>query len=231
MKVLRTIELVFLALGILGLAVYLFARLHGTLSSRAALAKFETLQSTPPRGMEPDSGKTSLPESTVVDFSLWSSKRVLDYRRALAQNFDAPLAVLKIPTIYLEVPVFDGTDELILNRGVGRIIGTSKPGQPGNIGIAGHRDGFFRGLKDISVGAPVELITTQGPQKYVVDHIQIVTPEDVSILSDRGFPSLTIVTCYPFYFIGDAPQRYIVQCSFEKGGLTNQAGAGGRPAQ
>jgi sortase A len=85
----------------------------------------------------------------------------------------------------------------------------------GNTGFP-HRDGFFRGLKDIGVGEHVELLTTQGAPKYGVDRIQIVTPEDVSILSDRGFPSLTLVTCYPFYFIGDAPQRYIVQCSFEE---------------
>jgi sortase A len=126
------------------------------------------------------------------------------------------LAILRIPKVHIEVPVFDGTDELVLNRGVGRIIGTSKPGQPGNIGVAGHRDGFFRGLKDIGVGEQIELVTLQGTQKYVVDRIRIVTPDDVSILTDRGFPSLTLVSCYPFYFVGDAPKRYIVQCSFEE---------------
>jgi sortase A len=217
MRTLRIIQYLFLALGVLGIAAYLLARIHGTVSSRAAVANFEALAQTQPPSENRTSQKLSLLQSGKVDFSLWSSKRISDFQSALTQQASPPLAVLRIPKIHLEVPVLDGTDELNLNRGVGRIIGTSKPGQPGNVGIAGHRDGFFRGLKDISSGDIVELLTTQGTQKYVVDHVQIVKPEDVNILSDRGFPSLTMVTCYPFYFIGDAPQRYIVQCSFKGG--------------
>jgi sortase A len=221
MKILRTIENLLLVLGVLGIAVYLWLRIDAAVSSRAALTMFEALQRSPPRDEGRVSGKLSLPQPREVDFSLWSSKRIFGFQVALTQQVSPPLAVLRVPRIQLEVPVFDGTDELTLNRGVGRIIGTSKPGQPGNVGIAGHRDGFFRGLKDIGVEDAVELITVRGTQKYVVDHVQIVKPEDVSILYDRGFPSLTLVTCYPFYFIGDAPERYIVQCSFkEEGRLT-----------
>jgi sortase A len=213
MKILRTVEYLLLAFGILGVTVYLLAVTHGAVASRAALARFEALQRTPPRGEDPVGEKVSLLQPLKVDFSLWSSKRIVGYNDALIRHVSPPLGILRVPKIHLEVPVFDGTDELTLNRGVGRIIGTSKPGEPGNVGVAGHRDGFFRGLKDIGVGDAVELITLQGIHKYEVDNIQIVNPEDVSILSDRGFPSLTMVTCYPFYFIGDAPQRYIVQCS------------------
>jgi sortase A len=220
MKTLRTIEYLLLALGVLGIAVYLLARIHGEISSRAAIASFEAHERAPPRGGDEVSLKLPLPQRREVDFSLWSSKRIFDFQNALARIVSPPLALLRIPKIHLVVPVFDGTDELNLNRGVGRIIGTSKPGQPGNVGLAGHRDGFFRGLKDISAGDAVELLTTQGTQKYVVDQIQIVKPEDVSVLSDRGFPSLTMVTCYPFYFVGDAPQRYIVQCSLREDRLT-----------
>jgi sortase A len=214
MKALRTIEYLLMALGVLGMAVYLLARIHGEVASRAAIESFEALERSPPREGDNVSDKLSLPRPREVDFSLWSSKRILDFQSAVAQNADTPLAVLRIPKIHLEVPVFDGTDELNLNRGVGRIIGTSKPGQPGNAGIAGHRDGFFRGLKDIHVGDVVDLLTLQGTEKYTVDQIHIVKPEDVTVLSDRGFPSLTMVTCYPFYFIGDAPQRFIVQCKY-----------------
>ena len=111
------------------------------------------------------------------------------------------------------MPVFDGTDDLILNRGAGRISGTAKPGQPGNIGIAAHRDGFFRGLKDIRVGDRIELRTQGDASLYAVDDIEIVQPTDVTVLRNRPSPSLTLVTCYPFYFVGDAPQRYIVHAS------------------
>jgi len=111
------------------------------------------------------------------------------------------------------VPVFDGTDDLTLNRGVGRIIGTAKVGDTGNIGIAGHRDGFFRGLKDISVGDEIDLTMTTQKTIYLVDQIEIVSPSDVQVLGPRSAPSLTLVTCYPFYFVGDAPQRFIVHAS------------------
>ena len=226
MRTLRIIQYLLLALGVLGIGAYLLARIHGEFASRAAIASFEALERPPRPSEDHTRQKLSLPQPEKVDFSLWSSKRIFDFQNALTRHASPPLAVLKIPKIHLEVPVFDGTDELNLNRGVGRIVGTSIPGQPGNIGIAGHRDGFFRGLKDISVGDNVELLTTQGTLKYVVDHVKIVKPEDVSILSDRGFPSLTMVTCYPFYFIGDAPQRYIIQCSFKEDRLTNAGLAG-----
>jgi sortase A len=121
--------------------------------------------------------------------------------------------VLRVPKIHLEVPVFEGTDQLTLNHGVGRIIGTAQPGQPGNLGIAGHRDGFFRGLKDVREGDEIELQTLQGTQSYLVEEIQIVQPENIEVLLPRAVPSLTLVTCYHFYFIGSAPQRYVVTAS------------------
>jgi sortase A len=217
MRTLRIIQYLFLVLGVVGIAAYLLARIHGTISSREAIASFQALERAPPPSEDRPSERLSLPEPGKVDFSLWSSKRIFDFQKSLSQQASPPMAVLRIPKIHLEVPVFDGTDELNLNRGVGRIIGTSKPGQRGNVGIAGHRDGFFRGLKDIRAGDTVELLTIRGTVKYVVEQVQIVQPEDVSILSDRGIPYLTLVTCYPFYYIGDAPQRYIVQCSFKGG--------------
>ena len=113
----------------------------------------------------------------------------------------------------LEVPVFDGTDDLTLNRGAGRIIGTARLGEPGNTGIAGHRDGFFRGLKDIAAGDKLDLVTLGRTERYTVTAIQITTPEDVSVLGPTDTPSLTLVTCYPFYFVGSAPQRFIVRAT------------------
>jgi sortase A len=93
---------------------------------------------------------------------------------------------------------------------VGRIAGTARPGEEGNIGIAGHRDSFFRGLKDVTAGDAIELKTRSGMDTYLVEKIQVVAPSDVSVLREQETRSLTLVTCYPFYFVGSAPQRFVV---------------------
>jgi sortase A len=126
------------------------------------------------------------------------------------------MAVLRIARIGIVAPVVEGTDDLSLNRGVGWISGTARPGETGNIGIAGHRDGFFRALKDVAAGDAIELDTFFGMKTYRVDQIEIVTPDDVRVLLPRASPSLTLVTCYPFYFMGDAPQRFIVHAALQK---------------
>jgi sortase A len=89
------------------------------------------------------------------------------------------------------------------------------------VAIAGHRDGFFRGLKDIVVGDQIEVVTLQGPATYTIDRITIVDRTDLSVLQPRSRPSLTLITCYPFYFIGSAPQRYIVQASVSGSSAAN----------
>src|ERR1043166_9320826 len=89
------------------------------------------------------------PNTAICRNSLCSQKRIAAYEQTLTEHTDPPLAVLRIPNVSLEVPVLEGTDDLILNRGVGHIAGTVQPGEDGNIGIAGHRDGFFRVLKDV----------------------------------------------------------------------------------
>ena len=126
---------------------------------------------------------------------------------------DTPLALLRIPRLEIDVPVFEGTDDLVLNRGVGRIEGTAFPGEAGNIGIAGHRDGFFRPLKDIVVGDTIVLDSTSETTTFLVEELHIVDPSDVWVLEATDTPSVTLVTCYPFYFIGSAPQRFIVRAS------------------
>jgi sortase A len=126
------------------------------------------------------------------------------------------MAVLRIPKLNLEVPVLNGTDRFTLNRGVGRIPGTAFPGETGNIGIAGHRDGFFRGLKDIHMGDKIELLTAKGTDIYTVDRILITDPSDVSVLDSGTKPALTLVTCYPFHYIGPAPRRFIVEASLQQ---------------
>jgi sortase A len=214
-KTLRPIEHWLLVLGMFLLAVYAGVILHRSISSRFALWQFQKAQAAAPQAVSSTSVKSQAEDG--VDFALWSEKRIKEFRESLSLKKDLPMAVLRIEKLGIEVPVFDGTDDLTLNRGVGRIIGTNKPGEPGNIGIAGHRDGFFRGLKDISVGDQVDLMMTTTKAAYVVDQIEIVSPTDVRVLQRRSVPSLTLVTCYPFYFVGDAPQRFIVHASIASG--------------
>ena len=111
-----------------------------------------------------------------------------------------------------------GTDDFTLNRAVGHIEDTAMPGTDGNSGIAGHRDGFFRGLKDVGPGDAIELETLRGKEVYHVERVWVVYPEDVSVLDATPTRSLTLVTCYPFYHVGPAPQRYIVR-AVNAGGL------------
>jgi sortase A len=193
-------------LGLALLALYVAARIHGAVLSRAAVHNFEASQTQSSFRHEPSGGQSSF----HVDFSLWSQQRIEAYKQSLAQHFDQPLALLRVARIELEVPVLDGTNDLILNRGVGRIVGTARPGARGNIGIAGHRDGFFRRLKDLRVGDTIDLVMRDRTDTYAVDEIQIVNPDNIRVLRASATPSLTLVTCYPFYFIGSAPQRYIV---------------------
>ena len=219
MRLVGWIQGLLLILGLLLIGVYVAAYIHKKIISRAELRSFENQRTE----THVDTTETLLPESGFrFDFSLWSKKRIAEYEDSLTRHFARPLAVLRISKVQLEVPVLEGTDDLTLNRGVGHIAGTGFPGSDGNIGIAGHRDSFFRVLKDIGPGDMIDLQTPRGKDKYKVDQITLVRPNDVSVLQPRSTRSLTLVTCYPFYFIGSAPQRYIVQASItdsDRGGV------------
>jgi sortase A len=145
------------------------------------------------------------------DRTLWSAKRRAAYDQALPIGSSAPTALLRISAIDLLVPVFDGTSETVLNWGIGWIETTAAPGSDGNVGLAGHREGFFRRLEDLEVGDMLELQTVGASVRYRVASISIVEPSDVHVLDQSDEPSVTLVTCYPFYFVGSAPQRYIVR--------------------
>jgi len=96
---------------------------------------------------------------------------------------------------------------------VGHIPGTALPGNVGNVGLAGHRDTFFRALRNIQADDTIEMQTTAGTYRYVVKSTRIVTPRDVSVLQASGGETLTLVTCYPFYYVGSAPKRFIVHAA------------------
>jgi sortase A len=144
---------------------------------------------------------------------LWADKRIREYEQSVRLEAEPPLAVMTIEKLDIQVPVYDGADDFNLNRGVGRIKGTAHVGGAGNLGIAGHRDGFFRGLKDINVGDGIDLMTPNGSEIYEVSSIEIVDPADVWVLAPTEDKTITLVTCYPFYYVGHAPKRYIVQAT------------------
>jgi len=182
--------------------------IDGSAGARYELERFALLQAA------------ALQQPPAPDLSLWDPKRITAWRRALIEPAPPPLAVLRIPKIRLEVPVLRGTDDFTLNRAVGHVDETALPGTDGNSGIAGHRDGFFRGLKDIGPGDAIELETLREKEVYRVERTWVVDPEDVSVLNPTSTRSLTLVTCYPFYHVGPAPQRYIVRAVLTDTGAT-----------
>ena len=204
-KAWRQIERTSLLVGLLMSGAYAAARLDTEFSSRMALNRFSRLH--------PSELDKSEKLGQTVDFTMWSPKRILAYRESLVTKTDPPIAVLLVRKIHLKVPVFDGTDDLTLNRGAGRIIGTGKIGENGNVAIAAHRDGFFRGLKDVARGDAIELVTPDKTIHFVIDRTEVVRPDDVRVLSYTEVPSLTLITCFPFYFVGSAPDRFVVHAS------------------
>jgi sortase A len=117
-----------------------------------------------------------------------------------------------IPRLDISAIVLEGVDNKTLRRGAGHIPATALPEQgEGNVGIAAHRDSFFRGLKDVQEDDTIELTTLDGTFRYKVEWTKIVKPADVSVLEPTDEPALTLVTCYPFYYVGSAPERFIVR--------------------
>jgi sortase A len=118
---------------------------------------------------------------------------------------------LEIPRLGLSAMVIEGTSGRTLRRAVGHIAGTALPGQPGNVGISGHRDTFFRPLRNIQRNDIITLTTLFGEYRYRVVSTRVVGPSNVAVLEPGGSEMLTLVTCYPFYFVGSAPNRFIVR--------------------
>jgi sortase A len=199
----RKLGVSLVAVGAILLAVYLVPTVYGTAMSHLAVAQFRAQSSSN---------------------SLWDSARIRAYKRTLGMSFAPPEAVLRVRRLGIEVPVLEGTSDATLNRGVGHIPGTALPGEPGNFAITGHRDGFFRPLKDVVPGDIIEVQRSAQPgqisgasaaetDRYVVENTKIVFPADTSVLNKTAGSTLTLITCYPFYFVGAAPQRFIVQAS------------------
>lgn len=191
----RKAGVLLMAAGGLLLAAFVVPTVYGRAMSHLAVAEFRA-----------ESGS----------HRLWDSARIRAYQQTLKLEMPTPEAILRVPKVGIEVPVYEGTSDVVLNRGVGHVTGTALPeasNAAGNIVITGHRDGFFRGLKDLAVGDRIELqrAGSGGSETYVVSAIHVVLPDDVSVLNETTKATVTLITCYPFYYVGAAPQRYIVQ--------------------
>ena len=143
--------------------------------------------------------ETSQPQSSAVP------------SRAPALAVDSLIGRIEIPRLLLSVVVVEGVDKTTLRRAVGHIPGTAMPGEAGNLGLAGHRDTFFRPLKDLKIKDQIQFSTLKGNFKYEVQSLRVVEPNNVGVLASSGENMLTMVTCYPFYYVGPAPKRWIVR--------------------
>lgn len=198
-SVLIASELFLCVVAVLALSAWSIVTLAGRYGSHRELERFADAR------LAARMAVTATPDQT-----LWSPKRVRAFQASLTRE-SIPLAVIRIRRLGIEAPVLEGTEDWALDRGVGHIEDTALPGAKGNCALAGHRDGFFRALKDVQQGETIELETTSGTATYRVERTWIVGPDDVSVLDQTSTRTVTLVTCYPFYFVGAAPQRFIVR--------------------
>ena len=214
---LRYCELVFITLGVALLAVYAFFRMHGWFFQAYDSWSFDRVlqdRQQEDGGRMPERLRNTgdlETEPEVTNYQDWAPTRVMAHERSLKRQLRGIVGRLLIPSLNLNVMVLEGTDPWTLNRAVGHIESTALPGRSGNVGISAHRDGFFRNLGRIGQGDEISIVTAEKTYTYAVESTRIVNPADVEVLSPSDRPVLTLVTCFPFYFVGDAPQRFIVK--------------------
>lgn len=201
----ETLEKLLLSLGVLllsGVATTAAWSEHGR---RTGLAEVE--------GLEAPSSSPALPQADMRPAQATKPRRAsaLQGDPGTRATTDRAVAALRIPRLGLEVPVRNGTSRGALGRGAGLIEGSAAPGSDGNVALAGHRDSFFRGLRDVAVGDLLELQAIGGVRRYHVTHVFIVGPAEVGVLDPLDSPAITLVTCFPFDYLGPAPQRFIVR--------------------
>jgi len=206
-RLLKFLERACLIIGLTMITLGIAVRIDGAVHRQAAVAEFERIRNM---------------SVSPTDQLNWSEQRIADYQEALQQDAGETLAVLRIPSRNIEVPVFDSTNETALNRGSGHVTGTSLPGDRGNVAIAAHRDGFFRSLEDIEIGDEIELTTLEGQQIFRVSKLDVVDPLNVGVLNPTEDTAITLITCYPFNYVGAAPDRFIVRATLINKEKTNE---------
>jgi sortase A len=196
----RWLERLLLVVGIVSLGYYTYVSAETALYQAYETRELEAILA-------------SLPEAPPTPAGTTTSKRV---RHATAAR-GSVVGRLEIPRLGVDAIVRAGSDARTLRLAVGHIPGTALPGEGGNIGLAAHRDTFFRRLGDIREGDDVRVVTPEGTFVYRVEGTKVVNPSDVWVLDPTDQPALTLVTCYPFRYVGAAPQRFIVRAHLSAG--------------
>ncbi|HEY4930134.1 MAG TPA: class D sortase [Terriglobales bacterium] len=155
--------------------------------------------------------KSSTPSAVAQPQVLPASLSPRDEGRRTTVAPGSVLGRIEISRIGISVIIVEGIGRRSLQRAVGHIPGTAFPGEQGNVAISAHRDTFFRPLKDIRKDDEITLTTANGSYRYRVDSMKVVAEEDTEVLNDSGASVLTLVTCYPFYYVGPAPKRFVVR--------------------
>jgi sortase A len=150
--------------------------------------------------------------SQVRAAASWNNEAIAPEREARPGDVIARVVVARVG---IDVFVFEGTRPQDLARGPGRLTATARPGRAGNCVIAGHRDTHFRGLRKVRAGDIVEVHAGGATFRYRVERMRVVDPEETGFVRATPHARLTLVTCYPFHFVGSAPQRYVVEAEME----------------
>jgi sortase A len=229
----RAGELLSYLAGILLTAFFVVQIAQGEVQRQQGIAGFEQVAQLSDGQQEATSASAKVPEAQAQaqalaasgqpDFdsigapntSLWNATRITDYQASFKEDLPDVVGVLEIPSVDLKVPLYITNSDLVMDRGAGIIDGMSYPHEPGNIGISSHRDGYFRVLKDVQEGDSIVLQTLEGKKYFKIDAITVVAISDKTLLRDTDEQTVTLVTCYPFYFVGHAPKRYIVTASLD----------------
>lgn len=190
----RWLELTFFSAGLAAAAAFV------VLSTPALITRFQ-------RTEQPSSSQQSSSDSDIIPAA------------ALGRSYEAgPISVdgsrigtLTIPALHLTAPVIEGVGDFDLRRGVGHVPGSAQSGGLGNVVLAAHRDTIFRPLRQIQAGMDLQLSAPGGTYHYRVDSMQVVSPDRLDVLDIASEPQVTLITCYPFNFIGSAPLRYVVK--------------------
>ena len=210
----RAVRLVFLVVGIVCLGFYFEASLYRTAYQFYESWRFDhdsdqdEVKQPEPRAEGPAAGAKAPLPAVLPDPDRGSPPLP-------GSGVTLVVGRISIPRLHLSAIVEEGVDAATLSRAVGHIPGTAMPGEEGNIGIAGHRDTFFQKLKDLQPKDEIDFATHTALYRYTVESLTVVEPSDVSVLAPTGGKILTIVTCFPFHYIGNAPRRFIVHAVAE----------------
>ena len=222
-KTRRWLARVLTVIGLVCLGYYGYVAVSATAFQREQRQRFEALRTTPkdgdPRVRLASSPRVELPSSVRGGYA--PLRPVAHEDRALA---DGVVGLLEIPRLGISTPVVSGDDEESLEIAVGHLPDTPLPWESGNAAVAAHRDGLFRPLKDVRKGDRVIVRTTRGDLEYEVRAMKVVRPTDLSVLEPLDADALTLITCYPFNYVGSAPRRFIVHAIRTSGAMAADEG-------